>query len=481
MLGLAAAGDDAGTNSPPGPNRSFPFAPMFHWARFLRDPIRFMTEARSRYGDIVDLSGLGARRVIVFKDEYLEQILNDPARFRNIDVSSCPLRLPAETPLRNLFSGLTFMNGEEHRAHRRVIAPVFDSHRTAQFSSHTSDVTRGAMADLAGRQTVDIYLWARRVTFEIATRLVLGSAMALDSRHLQRLMDAWLGAVFSLSSVVFPFDVPGTQYHRLLRLSAALEREIVAAFGAPRDGADDAGGFLDLIENPKGGATRPLSRNAAVGHVNLLLLAGHMTTACALCWTLFLLAQHPRVYAAVLGEIDSLDADRTSQVGQLNSLKLLHNVILESLRLCPPILWWSRTCTAATRLGSYDIEAGTQIIFSAFMTHRDPHVFKHPNRFLPDRWDTEHPTPFQFIAFSAGPRKCIGSNLALLELKVMLVELLRDHWFSLPPDAKIDYSGFMLCAPKGGMALIPNPRSTPLYRNTVTGSVNRLVELDGAA
>ncbi len=52
MLGLTAAGDDAGTKSPPGPNRSFPFAPMFHWARFLRDPVRFMIEARSRYGDV---------------------------------------------------------------------------------------------------------------------------------------------------------------------------------------------------------------------------------------------------------------------------------------------------------------------------------------------------------------------------------------------------------------------------------------------
>src|SRR5437764_6222084 len=92
-----------------------------------------------------------------------------------------------------------------------------------------------------------------------------------------------------------------------------------------------------------------------VDQTNFLFMAGHATTASALTWALFLLDQHPRVMMDVIDECESKLGSRVPSMGQLDELVLTEAVIKETMRLLPPVLWWSRISTSQFRLGPYEL------------------------------------------------------------------------------------------------------------------------------
>ena len=159
-----------------------------------------------------------------------------------------------------------------------------------------------------------------------------------------------------------------------------------------------------------------LNDDELIGQTNFLFMAGHATTACALTWTLFLLAQHPCALRQVAGELEDKCGGGVPARDQLDDLPFLDAVIKESLRLLPPVLWWSRVSTAAFALGPYELPSGTRLVHSAYITHRDAERFPEPDRFVPARWFETAPGPL--VRHSpAGPRMCPGAPFALMELK----------------------------------------------------------------
>jgi cytochrome P450 len=198
-----------------------------------------------------------------------------------------------------------------------------------------------------------------------------------------------------------------------------------------------------------------------------IFLAGHETTANALTWTWYLLSQHPDVEARLHAEIDSSLRGRLPTFDDLPQLPYTRMVLAESMRLYPPAWAIGRRAIKPFEAGGYTIPAGSVILMSQYIMHRDARFFPEPERFDPERWtqaaQAERPK-FSYFPFGGGARVCIGEQFAWME-GILLLATLAQHWqMRLVPDHVVDLQPLITLRPKHGMRMT-------LVRRTATTKI----------
>lgn len=159
-----------------------------------------------------------------------------------------------------------------------------------------------------------------------------------------------------------------------------------------------------------------------------IMIAGHDTSTAQLAWTLILLAQHPEVYMRVVAEIDDVLGGEPPNAAGLEGLSYLDQVLAESLRLYPPIHMGNRIAKDDMRFRGRWIPAGSRVVYSIYLTHRDPKHWPEPATFDPTRFAPgaggERPA-YAYLPFGGGPRNCLGMAFARVEAKAVLGRLLQ--------------------------------------------------------
>lgn len=115
---------------------------------------------------------------------------------------------------------------------------------------------------------------------------------------------------------------------------------------------------------------------------------------------------------------------------------------------------------------------------SPYITHRIPELFPDPYKFKPERWFSIHPSAYEFMPFSAGPRYCIGTSLALMQLKIALTILFKRFRFGLKPGTKVDCAGFNSIRPKQGLPMLLGSPEQELRPVAFQGNVRKIVDFD---
>lgn len=166
------------------------------------------------------------------------------------------------------------------------------------------------------------------------------------------------------------------------------------------------------------------------------IIAGRDTTACTLSWMFFILATHPEIQKKVQAEIDAKfkpGAIPTMQSVSASELPYLNGVLYETLRLYPPVPIDGKEAVADDVLpGGTKIPMGTNMDFFVYAMGRDPAVYAEPTTVRPERWiPFKEPSQYEFPVFQAGPRICLGMNMALFEAKIVALMLLREFSFDL--------------------------------------------------
>ncbi|GGM54553.1 cytochrome P450 [Longimycelium tulufanense] len=445
-------------------------------AMFLRDAISYLQQLHERYGEVASLARGTADYVVVFSPRYNQLVLANSDLFRNLDAASSPLRMPEGSSLSRLYAGLTNMNGARHRRHRKLVAAAL---RRRHVEKYATDIVRLAEQHVARWKVdarIDILTEMRALTMAIAIKTLLGLEPDRAGTQVSRLLQDWMDSVFSVPAISFPVNLPNFPYRRLLELSEQLERDVRAVIARRRSsgpGGTDALSRLMHAEEDEA----PLTDDELVGQTTFLFMAGHATTASSLAWTLLLLSTHPGILRDVLDEVDGVLGHGTPDASTLPALPLLERVIKESLRLFPPVAWWSKVSMEDTELGPYRLMQDAHVIFSPYVTHRRPELYPRPNRFHPDRWLTGNRDPFEYLPFSAGPRMCLGSGLAMMEMKLVLAVLLH-HWrLVLYPRLRVDRGGLMVSQPKHGLPALVRSRCEPVRAVEILGNVRRMVDL----
>jgi cytochrome P450 len=205
-----------------------------------------------------------------------------------------------------------------------------------------------------------------------------------------------------------------------------------------RASGEDHGDLLSMLlqatdeEGDKSGMS-----NLQVRHEILtMFLAGHETTSLALMWTWYLLSQNREAAAKLQAELDTVLEGRTPTVDDLPRLPYTEKVFTEAMRLYPPAYATSRYTLKEQQVGGYTIPAGSRIILSQYVTHRDPRFFPDPDKFDPDRWTPAFKAAlpkFAYWPFGGGPRLCIGEPFAWMEGQLLIATIAQRCDFRLLP------------------------------------------------
>ncbi|XP_071631394.1 cytochrome P450 4g15-like [Temnothorax longispinosus] len=200
--------------------------------------------------------------------------------------------------------------------------------------------------------------------------------------------------------------------------------------------------------------------------VNTIMFEGHDTTAAGSSFALCVLGNHPDVQARVHEELDTIFGDSNRQCTFQDTLKMkyLERVIMETLRLFPPVPLIARHLNEDVKIvtGDYILPKSTTVLIVQFITHRlekyypNPTVFN-PDNFLPEIMQQRH--YYAYIPFSAGPRSCVGRKYAVLKLKVLLSTILRNYRIiSDTPDKDFHLRGDIILKRHDGFKIKVEPR-----------------------
>ena len=191
-----------------------------------------------------------------------------------------------------------------------------------------------------------------------------------------------------------------------------------------------------------------LSPDEVKTEVLTLVLAGHETTANALTWAWYLLSQNPQAERALHAELDAVLRERPPTIDDLPNLPYTGWVFQETLRLYPPVLAFGRRPLQDVELGGYTVPAGTSVIVSPYITHRNPRYFDSPNAFQPERWQTLQPERLAYFPFGAGAKMCIGDGFARMEGALVLAAIAQRYWLRFTGRA-VDVKPGITLAPAG--------------------------------
>ncbi|HEX5054964.1 MAG TPA: cytochrome P450 [Gammaproteobacteria bacterium] len=187
---------------------------------------------------------------------------------------------------------------------------------------------------------------------------------------------------------------------------------------------------------------RPMADKALIDELMTLIVAGHETSAITLTWMWYLLSQHPEVEARLHREVDALDpAQAAPDFAAAEKLVYCKQVMFETLRLYPPVWLFSRRALQDDTLGEYRIPGGSDLFISPYYLHRREDLWPDSGRFDPERFaeaEARQHHRTSFIPFSAGPRKCIGDVLSILEIQIHMGTIARRLVLRHVPDRPIE-------------------------------------------
>jgi cytochrome P450 len=334
-------------------------------------------------------------------------------------------------------------------------------------------MTRHSLESWAVGEVRDLEADMRRLVHRIAMKAVLGMEDERELNSLDGLVEGMLSAI--PRAMLFPYDLPGSSYRRMMKAADGVQAFLQTLVEKKGAGGGVCGDVLTMLmdarqENGEGFAGPELVAEA----YNVLC---HESSASALVWTLFLLAQHPKVYADLLDEVDAELGGGDPEPEQLSRLPLLERVIKESMRLLPPASFGTRFTTEACSLGECELPKGVAVTVSQYVTHRLPEIYRDPQRFRPERWEGFKPGPYEYFPFGAGVHNCIGGAFAMLEMKLVLCVMLQRYCLKVEPKTRVNRVFRLSLRPKRGLPVLVLARGSRLSASPVRGNIREMVDM----
>jgi cytochrome P450 len=365
--------------------------------------------------------------------------------------------------------GLLNMDGAEWAWHRKMWNPAFTQAYMERYLPLMQRIIAQRTARWVERGEVDLYQEAREITFDVAASALAGVERGPESERMQQLFYTLIAGGPRMA--VQTYD----EYMReALGARAELDSLLLNLIAARRAQPADAGhDVLGLIVHARDENGEALSDEQVLGHLNILLVAGHETTTVLSAFTLYLLATLPEQRARVEAELAALASetqgtasgatDAALSVEAARQLKVLDNFVKETGRLHPPVFNVPRGVVEEVEFGGYTLPVGTNVRLGLAACHRLPDVFANPDRFDPDRFapprEEDKKTPYGLVTFGGGPRSCIGVNFANIEVKALAAHVLRHYRMAFAGDQPPLQVGFTATVIPNGVPMRILPRA----------------------
>ncbi len=388
-------------------------------------------------GDIFRFTLPGFKPVMLVGPEAARMVLvssRDDLRWRN---EADPVTLL-------LRHGVLVEDGDAHDRLRRTMNPALHKQMLNNYAAAMVRGTDQIVQQWRDDEPRDMLVEMRRV----ALLILMETLYRVDfSPELDRLWSAILKTLQFISPglwILWP-GIPRPGYERALRQMDDYLYQIIRLRRACLGETDDLLGGLIAA-----GLDDDLIRDQLL----TMLIAGHDTSTALLSWALYLLGQHPPAMSQAQNEVDSVLAGQTPTLEHAAHLHYLGQVIDEALRLYPPIHLGSRVAAVDLPFQGYTIPAGTRVMYSIYLTHRQPAYWDEPGAFRPERFapGQPRPQPYTYLPFGGGPRNCIGAAFAQVETKLVLARILQQVELAALPKPVYAHMGATL-EPRPGVPM----------------------------
>lgn len=412
------------TTLPPGPRR-LPY--IGNLLSLRRDPLGYLQQLQRTYGKMATIHLTKNPIVLLFQPEHVRTVLvESPRSFSNQALSQRDGNAANE--------GLLTIDGEKHRQQRRAVQPAFHKKRVEGYASTIEQYTQDLLQTWLPGDTVDMSQAMQQLTLRIVSKCLFNIDLSNQLDALSGTFNDVIGSSNSVAEDVLNIriDNPVTGYGKRMAAMRKLDMLIYTLIAQRRADTHEQDDFLSmLIAAPDGVEPETLLNDKQIhDHILTFIAAGHETTANALVWTFYLLAQHPVIREKLLAELHTVLAGRTPTIEDLSQLTYTDWVLNESMRLYPPAWMQLRFVAQEIEIDGVHLQPGTMVMLSQWVLHRRPDIWGDPEAFRPERWNPQHAQTIPagaYFPFGAGPRMCIGMPFAQMEAKIILANILQHY------------------------------------------------------
>jgi cytochrome P450 len=401
---------------PPGPDAPAALQ-MLKW---IRTPFEMMDDCRARFGDAFSMRVPGVPGGFV--------VLSDPLAVKDLfalgpDEGHAGKANIVLKPFLGEHS-LLLLDGTEHLRQRKMMLPAFHGERMQAYGRAMLDAAHVTIDRFPVGRSFPVHGPMQSATLQIIIRTVFGmeDGPRFDqlSEHLTRSLDAaaWPGLLFEFLQKDFGPWSPWGKYRRSADKASGILRDEIRR--GRREGSAGRSDVLAMMQGARDETGEPLREDEIHDELVTLLVAGHETTATSLAWALRWTLLDRGLIQKLRAEIASAGEDPA----RIAKLELLDATAKEALRLQPVVPMVGRVLQKATRLGRWDLPAGSLAAAAIYLVHQNESLYPEPRRFAPERFLTFKPAAWEFLPFGGGLRRCIGAAFALFEMKMVLAAFL---------------------------------------------------------
>jgi cytochrome P450 len=459
--------------SPPGPNGLRAL-----WSTLVgRDLLRVLSRMTDRYGDLVRIDSVAGRKAffVLRSADHVEHVFVQ--RHDNY-TKSFDYRLLAVVTGKGLLTN----EGEPWAQQRRSIQPMFSARHLSSFAEQMTAAAGGTL-DRWERQAdgarLDVASEMSALTLDVVGRALFGADLVDAAERIGPAVTLLLRVAIFFGRVPFMWLVPdryitgGPRW--IFRLPVRRLRRIGDAMRTLDDVADamidrrlaqpatDDGDLLGLLlaaRDPETG--EGMSRRQVRDELMTFLLAGHETTANGLAWMWYLLSLYPDARAQLFDEVDSVLGGRVPTAEDAEKLVWTRAVFEESMRLYPPAWIIERDAIGPDEIDGYPIPAGSTLIVSPYLIHRNPAYWPNPEGFEPRRFlpgGAAGRPRGAYLPFGAGRRICVGAGFATLEATLLAAMITQRYRLDLVPGARVVPEPTATLRPRDGIPMTLHRRS----------------------
>jgi cytochrome P450 len=445
---------------PPGPRGRAALG--FFGAGSLRGVLSFFEKTARQYGPVSSFRLLNKRIYLVNDADLIQELL--------VTRQHEFIRDAGATLGRELVGdGLLTLEEPLHKERRRVLQPAFHRDQIASYAAVMIAESERLAGEWQGRESVEIRSEMRRLTLSIVGATLFGADFSDSAGQIADVLKrvtrrgSWLAPLVTfIEPLVLAYRHVHPQGRSLFFPRERRELEqIVAPIIESRRGSNSCD-MLSLILNQREQGEKALTSQDVQNEVVTFVLAGHETTASALTWTWYLLAQHPERAACLHAELDRVLGGRAPSLDDVPGLPYTANLFKEAMRLYPPALLFARRPKQDLDFAGYRIARHQSIFVSPYITQRDEKYFERPDSFEPERWEHQSIPKFAYFPFGGGAKMCIGEPFARLEGVVALATLAQRWTLDRETEIPVGIANGAILNPDQPIVMRPQARLLPV-------------------
>ena len=430
---------------------------------FASNPALFFKEALDKNKGLATINVPSGPILITDRPELIQHVLQKNNK------NYTKTRVVREVLKKQVGNGLLTSEGEYWLKQRRAIQPGFHRKRLEGISTIMVQEINTYLDDVFDSYTesgeeIDISKEMTLLAFKIVSKSLFGEEVEDNKLELiEKIVSE--SQQFVVNQVRKPmlkpwFHLSGA-YKRNRELKETGDALIMEIIAARQQSNEEHNDLLDMLIQTKYEDGSGMNDKQLLEEAIILYVAGHETSANAMAWMWYLIAEHPEIEEKTLQSVQDSIGNEDPSFEKLRNLGYCLQVIEETMRLYPPAWVVDRESLGDDEFQGIPIKKGSDVLCFIYGVHRSERYWQDPETFDPERFTAENKAkqvPFSYMPFGGGPRLCIGNNFALMEMQFVLAMMIKRYRFKVVEDQTIDINPLITLRPRYGIKMTVSKR-----------------------